>query len=124
MSPPTYNVSMNPTDKRLLWLGGEVKTPPMGTEARIETGYLLRRLQAGELLSMPLSRPMPSIGAKCHELRVNDEDSTWRVLYRLDEDAVVVADVFKKKTGKTPKSVIESCKTRLKRYDANAQGEV
>lgn len=124
MSVLTYNEKMNPKDKPLFWLSGEVKTPPMGPEARIETGYLLRCLQAGHLLSMPQSRPMPSVGAKCHELRVNDEDSAWRVLYRIDDDAIVIAEVFKKKTGKTPKSVTDNCKARLKRYDADSQGEV
>ncbi|WP_199330509.1 hypothetical protein [Microcoleus sp. FACHB-68] len=58
------------TDKPLVWLHGEVKTPPFSQEARIETGVLLRRLQQGENLGLPHSRPMPSIGAHCHELRV------------------------------------------------------
>jgi hypothetical protein len=49
-------------DKPLIWLHGEVKTPPFTLEARIEAGILLRRLQQGESLGMPQSRPMPSIG--------------------------------------------------------------
>ncbi|MBE0417814.1 MAG: type II toxin-antitoxin system RelE/ParE family toxin [Coriobacteriia bacterium] len=56
------------------------------------------------------SRPIPSIGRRCHESRVVDEDSTWRVVYRLDSDADIIADVFKKKTQATPKAVIEACK--------------
>ncbi len=40
-------------DKELVWLAGEVKTPPFSSEARIEAGYLLRLLQKGESLSMP-----------------------------------------------------------------------
>ncbi|HWL50920.1 MAG TPA: hypothetical protein VNQ90_00690, partial [Chthoniobacteraceae bacterium] len=55
--------------KPLRWLSGEVKTPPMSMEARREVGYLLRMLQEGEKLSLPHSRPMPSVGARCHELR-------------------------------------------------------
>lgn len=39
---------MDETDKPLLWLHGEVKTPPFSLEARIEAGILLRRLQQGE----------------------------------------------------------------------------
>jgi hypothetical protein len=39
----------------------------------VEGGMLLRRLQRGETLSMPESRPMPTIGPRCHELRVDDE---------------------------------------------------
>ena len=66
---------------------------------------------------MPQSRPMPSIGPRCHELRVNDTDTTWRLIYRIDPDAIVVVEVFAKKTQKTPKDVIQACKKRLKEYD-------
>ena len=89
----------------------------MSREARIEAGYLLRLLQRGDSLGMPNSRPMPVIGARCHELRVIDRDKTWRLIYRVDSDAIVIADIFEKKTQKTPKSVIESCKRRLRDYD-------
>ena len=119
----TYNVSMNPTDKPLVWLRGEIKSPPLGKDARIEAGYLLRCLQAGLSLAMPHSRPMPSVGPRCHELRINDDSSTWRILYRIDNDAVLVLDVFQKKTGKTPKSVIEVCQKRARRYDADSRSE-
>lgn len=61
---------------------------------------------------------MPSIGKRCHELRIVDETLTWRLIYRLDADAVVISEVFAKKTEKTPKSVIETCKRRCKDYDA------
>ncbi len=105
-------------DKELVWFAGEVKTPPFSSEARIEAGYLLRLLQKGELLSMPQSRPMPNIGSRCHELRINDENRTWRIIYRIDEDAIIVVDVFAKKTNKTPESVIKRCQKRLKQYDA------
>ena len=60
---------------------------------------------------------MPSIGPRCHELRVNDTDTTWRLIYRIDPDAIVVVEVFAKKTQKTPKDVIQACKKRLKEYD-------
>lgn len=66
---------------------------------------------------MPHSRPMPSIGRRCHELRIPDDKLSWRIVYRIDEDAIVIAEVFSKKTGKTPKSVIDTCKTRLREYD-------
>ena len=89
----------------------------MSQAARLEAGYLLRQLQRGESLSMPQSRPMPSVGQRCHELRVNDSSGTWRVLYRIDKDAIVIIEVFAKKTGKTPKSVIASCRNHLKEYE-------
>lgn len=104
-------------DKPLVWLHGEVKTPPFSTEARIEAGFLLRKLQRGEHLEMPHSRPMPSIGRRCHELRINDGSQTWRIIYRTDDDAIVIAEVFKKKTQQTPKSVIKNSQKRLKEYD-------
>jgi len=100
-----------------VWLDGEVKTPPFSKTGRIEAGYLLRRLQKGDSLSLPHSRPMPSIGPRCHELRIVDEDVTWRIVYRLDADAVVLAEIFRKKTAQTPKRVVQTCKKRLKEYD-------
>jgi phage-related protein len=107
----------------LVWLSGEVKTPPFSREARIETGFLLRRLQAGQTLSMPHSRPLPSIGIRCHELRVVDRGKAWRIVYRTDSDAVVIAEVFAKTTRATPKHVIENSKTRFKQYDEVAKEE-
>lgn len=68
---------------------------------------------------MPHSRPMPSIGKRCHELRIDDVNGAWRIVYRIDSDAIVVLEVFEKKTQQTPKQVIESCKQRIKNYDGN-----
>jgi phage-related protein len=97
--------------------GGEVKTPPFSALARLEAGSLLRRLQQGERLGLPQSRPMASIGRRCHELRIQDDDQTWRVIYRLDSDAVVILDVFQKKTQRTPNQVIRNCKKRIRLYN-------
>jgi phage-related protein len=105
-------------EKELVWLGSEVKTPPFSVAARREAGLLLRRLQRGEKLSMPQSRPMPSIGRRCHELRIPDETRTWRIVYRLDDDAIVIWAIFAKKDKKTPQSVIDTCKKRIREYDA------
>ena len=108
---------MNGDDKPLVWLEGEIKTPPFSTVARIEAGTLLRRLQQGENIGMPHSRPMRTIGKRSHELRVRDENQNWRIIYRVDSDAIVIVEVFAKKTGATPKRVIDKCKARLKAYD-------
>ena len=89
-------------DKPLVWLKGQVKTPPFSEAARIEAGFLLRRLQQGDAVSLPQSRPMPTIGTRCHELRVTDRDRTWRIMYHVATDAVVILDVFAKKTDATP----------------------
>ena len=107
-----------PAGKPLVWLHGEVRTPPLGKAARLEAGWLLRRLQLGERLGLPHSRPLPSVGARCHELRIVDEHATWRLVYRLDEDAVVIAGVFAKKTRVTPRLVLDACRRRLRDYDA------
>lgn len=105
-------------DKPLVWLRGEIKTPPFGAAARIEAGVLLRRLQQGETLALPHSRPMPSIGSGCHELRITDERKSWRIVYRIDSDAIIILEVFRKTTRQTPQSVIADCKRRLSQYEA------
>jgi phage-related protein len=106
-------------DKPLVWLSGEVKTPPIGGAARIEAGVLLRRLQSGESLSLPQSRPMPSIGLRCHELRIQDENKSWRIIYRIESDAILILDVFRKTTNQTPKRIVTDCKRRLKQYEVS-----
>ncbi len=105
-------------DKPLVWLRGEIKTPPFSKEARLEAGVLLRQLQLGVSLSLPHSRPMPTVGARCHELRITDAQAIWRIMYRIDPDAIVLLDVFTKKTARTPKSVVDNCQRRLRQYDA------
>jgi len=108
---------MSPIDRPLVWLHGEVKTPRFSREARLEAGFLLRRLQQGDRLAMPQSRPMPVVGARCHELRIVDSAATWRIVYRVDPDAIVIGEVFAKKTAVTPRAVIETCKRRFREYD-------
>jgi phage-related protein len=112
---------VSPKDKPLAWLHGEVKTPPFGQAARLEAGYLLRELQRGKSLGMPHSRPMTAIGPRCHELRVVDEQVTWRIICRIDPDAIVIAEVFAKRTSQTPSTVIGACQKRLREYDDAAK---
>jgi phage-related protein len=64
---------------------------------------------------------MPSIGPQCHELRVNDKDKTWRIIYRIDPDAIVICAVFAKKTPETPKNIIRVCQQRLQQYDSDIE---
>lgn len=78
---------------------------------------LLRQLQSGIKLKMPQSRPMPTIGARCHELRIEDKAVTWRIIYRVDPDAIVVVEVFQKDSQKTPRSAIDNCQRRIAAYD-------
>src|SRR6058998_2043345 len=110
---------MDAREKPLVWLKGEVKTPPFSAGTRLEAGLLLRRLQRGEKLSLPASRPMPSIGPGCHELRILDENVTWRIIYAIDVDAIVVLDVFAKKSNKTPGDIVSNWKRRLRMFKAS-----
>ena len=100
-------------DKPLVWLHGEIKTPPFSETGRVEAGFLLRRLQQGEVIGLPHSRPMPTVGVQCHELRINDGDHAWRIIYHVEPDAVVILEVFSKKTAATPQQTLETCRRRL-----------
>jgi len=60
---------------------------------------------------------MPSVGSRCHELRINDENAIWRIVYRIDSDAIVILEVFQKQSRATPKAVIDACQKRIRDYD-------
>lgn len=104
--------------KPLVPLHGELKTPPMSHNARVRAGFFLRFVQLGEMIEFPNSRPMPSVGNGCHELRLSDTAGEWRVIYAIEDEAILILDVFQKKTNKTPKATIDNCKRRLARYRA------
>jgi len=77
---------------------------------------LLQR-SGGERLGLPHSRPMRAIGPRCHELRIQDREATWRIVYRTDADAVIIAEVFSKKSPQTPAATVATCRKRLQEYD-------
>ena len=104
--------------KPVIWVHGCISSPPFSLVARREAGFQLCRLQLGEQLSMPESRPMPSVGPRCHELRIRDVQISWRVMYGLDADAVLVLDVFAKTTRATPLRILRACRQRCVRYDS------
>ena len=110
-------------DKPLVWLHGEIKTPPFSESGRLEAGFLLRRLQRGDTLSLPHARPMPIVGPQCHELRINNPDRAWRIMYHVEPDAVVILDVFGKKTEATPQRTLDTCRKRLAAYQKAARGK-
>lgn len=101
MSHMTYSSVVRNEEKPLIWMASEIKTPPFSADVR----------------------PMPSIGRHCYELRVRDTGQNWRIVYRVDEDAIVIVEVFAKKSSTTPKKAIETCRTRLKAYDGLTRGE-
>lgn len=104
--------------KPLVWLHGEIKTPPFTEEGRQEAGMLLRLLQQGEQVGMPQAEPLPDVGRRCGALRIRDTDHNWRIMYRIDSDAILILEVYPKKTQKIPDEVIERCQQRLKQFDA------
>lgn len=104
-------------EKPVAWLGVEVRTPPFSAAARIAAGELLGKLQSGAIPPMPHARPLPSVGRRCLELRVRDGNLFWRILCRLDADAVVVGGVFPKKSEKLPKAERDAFLKRLAEYD-------
>jgi hypothetical protein len=85
--------------------------------------YVKTDIYSGQILAMPHSRPMPSIGVRCHELRIQDQSKTWRIIYRVDADAIVIAEVFAKTTQATPKHVLATSQRRLRLYDKISEGE-
>ena len=97
----------------------------MSSGARTQVGYQLRRVQDGEKLSMPESRPLPEIGPNCHELRIDDIELhiSWRVIYMIDDVAILVVDVFKKETRTLPEAVKRSCRARVERYLRAKRGD-
>ena len=94
------------------------KTLPFSAKARLEAGYCFAAASERECLNHAcFSRPMPSIGVRCHELRIRDESHAWRIIYRPDVNGVLIVDVFDKNQDRTPKNIIDHCKRVLKRYD-------
>jgi hypothetical protein len=100
--------------KPLVWIHGEVKSPPFSAEARLHAGYLLRMLQEGERLGMPDSRPMPATGSNCHELRIVDGQLTWRI--RLVERRSGHPGGIREEDSRYAKSVLDIAKRRWKQY--------
>jgi DNA-binding XRE family transcriptional regulator len=59
---------------------------------------------------------MPSIGAGCHELRVQDANVAWRIVYFVSSEAVVILEIFAKTTRTTPMAIIRESARRLKAF--------
>jgi phage-related protein len=67
---------------------------------------------------MPHVERLPDVGPRCGALRVRDAEHNWRIMYRVDSDAILVLAVYSKKTRKIPDAVIQRCQQRMKHYDA------
>ena len=84
-------------------------------ELRGDLADALARLDAGLMLSLPLSRPMPAIGRGVHELRLKNRSGAYRVVYALGtHGAVYVLHAFKKTTQATSARNLELAQRRLK----------
>lgn len=84
-------------------------------EIRGDIADAAARLDEGQRLSMPLSRPMPGIGHGTHELRLRDRAGIYRVIYYLAGAGMIYfLRAFKKKSWETLWQDIEIAKKRLK----------
>jgi phage-related protein len=117
----TYISDSSGSGKPLVWRS-EIKAPPLPRKARVELGYRLRLLQKGLLLAMPHCRPMIAIGKSCYELRLRDAGTNWRLVFRVDEDAVIVVGLFRKTSPSATGRLIAVSRRRLSEYDAAAKG--
>lgn len=80
-----------------------------------DVGYLIHRLQMGDKLNAPYSKPIKSVEIGVNELRVKDASGAYRVFYYLKtSEGIIIFHAFKKKSQKTPKKEIELGKKNLK----------
>lgn len=100
------------TEKPVAWLGStlaDVRAFPK--QARERLGYALDRVQRG---MEPVDwKPMPSVGAGVHELRVGI-GRQFRVIYLARyPEAVYVLHAFEKKSQKTTQRDLDLARKRL-----------
>jgi phage-related protein len=70
-------------------------------DVRRELGKAIFDLQKGEKISMPLSRPMPSVATGVEELRVKNRSGAYRIFYYLRlADSVLIFHAFVRKHRK------------------------
>jgi phage-related protein len=84
-------------------------------EVRKELGKAIYDLQRGEILSMPLSRPMRTIAPGAAELRIRDRAGIYRTFYYVKSTrGILVFHAFQKKNRTTPLQEIDLGRKRLK----------
>lgn len=80
-----------------------------------DLGYLIHRLQKGDVLTAPYSKPMKSVEVGANELRVKDASGAYRVFYYLKtQKGILIFHAFVKKSQKTPKKEIDQGQKNLK----------
>ena len=67
----------------------------------------------------------PHVAARCGGglFLPREEYKSWRVFYRIDSDAIVIADVEEKRSQQTPRRTLERIKARLQSYDESCGDE-
>lgn len=88
-----------------------------------ELSYLLQEelveaidvLESGEILKMPLSKPLYNVYRGLNELRLKDNSGNYRIFYYIKvKDGIYFLHGFKKKTQKTPQRELKIAVKRLK----------
>ena len=100
--------------KEVEFLGNSLKElQDFPESARRKAGFELWQVQQG--FEPSDCKPMPDVGAGVQELRIWDNDGTFRILFfaRL-QDVVYVLRAFQKKTQTTARRDIEVARKRLK----------
>jgi phage-related protein len=83
--------------------------------ARRQVGEAILELQKGARLTMPLSRPMTTVGTGVHEIRVRDAAGIYRAFYLVKSArGVIVFHAFEKRTQQTPQREIDLGRKRLR----------
>ena len=90
----------------------EIRSFPQ--HARQDAGYQLHRAQVG--LDPNDWKPMKGVGKGVREIRIWEDDGTYRVIYVAHlEGAIYVLHAFQKKDQKTRQANIETARTRYKK---------
>ena len=84
---------------------------------RKELGKAIFDLQRGEILSMPLSRPMPSVGPGVEELRIRDRCGIYRAFYYAKSArGLLILHAFVKKSSATTRHDLDLGKKRYQEW--------
>jgi phage-related protein len=104
-------------DKPLVWGGRGNQNPSVLAKSQIGSGIFASET-AAERNARHASFSTAAVDwSAVPELRINDERSAWRIVYRIDSDAIIILDVFSKKNRTTPKVIVDLCKRRLREYE-------
>jgi len=84
-------------------------------DVRRELGKAIFDLQRGELLGMPVSRPMPSVAPGAAELRIRDRSGVYRAFYYTSSPrGILIFHAFAKTTRATAGQDLNLGRKRLK----------